>query len=63
MSLVIASIKLYNVNELAKDLKLTPPTVRRYFHEGILKGRKIGTKYYITEENLKKYLEGGKDNG
>jgi hypothetical protein len=39
-------------------LKSTSPTIRAYFREGKLIGRKISGKWYITEDNLKKYLSG-----
>jgi excisionase family DNA binding protein len=58
MSLEVSGIKLYSVEEIAKMLKSTKPTIRAYFREGKIKGQKITGKWYITEENLKKYLSG-----
>ena len=58
MPLEVSGIKLYNVDEVAEMLKSTQPTIRAYFREGKLLGRKISGKWHITEENLKKYLSG-----
>jgi len=56
MPLEVSGIKLYNIVEVAEMLKSTQPTIRAYFREGKLMGRKISGKWYITEDNLKKYL-------
>ena len=56
MPLEVSGIKLYNVDEVAEMLKSTSPTIRAYFRAGKLMGRKISGKWYITEDNLKKYL-------
>jgi len=46
----------YTIGEVAEMLKSTKPTMRAYFREGKLMGRKISGKWHITEDNLKKYL-------
>ena len=56
MPLEVSGIKLYNIVEVAEMLKSTQPTIRAYFREGKLMGRKISGKWHITEDNLKKYL-------
>ncbi|HUS49269.1 MAG TPA: helix-turn-helix domain-containing protein [Candidatus Paceibacterota bacterium] len=58
MPLEVSGIKLYSVGEVAEMLKSTKPTMRGYFREGKLMGRKISGKWYITEDNLKNYLSG-----
>jgi len=58
MPLEISGLKLYNVDEVAEMLKSTKPTIRAYFKEGKIKGQKVAGKWYITEDNLKKYLSG-----
>jgi len=59
MPLEVSGIKLFSVDEVAEMLKSTKPTIRAYFREGKLMGRKISGKWHITEDNLKKYLSGG----
>jgi len=56
MPLEVSGIKLYSVGEIAEMLKSTSPTIRAYFRDGKLVGRKISGKWHITEDNLKKYL-------
>ncbi|HBY57438.1 MAG TPA: hypothetical protein DEG96_06210 [Candidatus Atribacteria bacterium] len=58
MPLEVSGLKLYNVDEVAEMLKSTKPTIRAYFREGKIKVQKITGRWYITEENLKKYLSG-----
>ena len=58
MPLEVSGLKLYSVDEVAEMLKSTKPTIRAYFKEGKIKGQKITGKWYITEDNLKKYLSG-----
>jgi excisionase family DNA binding protein len=58
----IGDIKLYSVDDLHDALDVNERTLREWFNKGRLKGQKIGTKWYITEENLKRFLnaeEGG----
>ena len=58
MPLEVSGLKLYSVDEVAEMLKSTKPTIRAYFREGKIKGQKITGKWYITEDNFKKYLSG-----
>ena len=39
-------------------LKSAKPTIRAYLREGKIKGQKITSKWYITEENFKNCLSG-----
>ena len=58
MPLIVSGVKLYDVKEVADMLKSTEATIRAYFREGKLKGRKINGKWHITEENLKRFING-----
>ncbi len=51
-------IKLYDVQEIAKAFDMTPQSVRKYFKEGRIKARKVGTRWYVTEEAMREYLLG-----
>lgn len=51
-------IKIYTVPELVKLFQLNPQSVRRYLKEGRLKGRKVGTKWLVTEESIREFLRG-----
>lgn len=58
MPLIVSGIKLYDVKDVAKMMKSTEATIRAYFRDGKLKGRKVNGKWHVTEENLKQYING-----
>jgi len=51
-------IKFYDVQEIARIFDMTPQSVRKYFKEGRIKARKVGTRWYVTEEAIRDYLLG-----
>lgn len=56
MPIKIGDIVLYDVLELSKKLDVTPITLRSYMKAGKLTGRKVGGKWYVSEESLKDYF-------
>ena len=50
-------MKLYDIEELSKMLKMNKRVLQRYVREGKLKVSKVGRKYIITEDDLKEFLE------
>ena len=58
MPLIVSGVKLYDVKEVAEMLKSTEATIRVYFREGILKGRKINGRWRVSEENLNRFING-----
>lgn len=58
MSIQFGGLMLFDVRELSKKFDLHPVTVRQLFRTGKLKGRKIGKRWYLTEEALREYFEG-----
>ena len=58
MPLMVSGVKLYNVEEVAEMLNTTKTTVRAYFRDGTFKGRKISGRWHITEDNLKRFING-----
>ena len=58
----IGDIKAYDVQEIAKMFDMTPQSIRKFIREGRIKGRKVGTRWYVTEEAIREYLL-GYDNG
>ncbi len=54
----IGDIKLYSVKDLHEALDVNERTIRDWFNKGHLKGRKIGTGWHITEENLRRFFSG-----
>lgn len=56
MAIDVNGIKAYTVAEVAQSLKVTPPTVRKFIKEKRIKAIRVGVPYYITEQELKKFL-------
>ncbi|MBP1920959.1 helix-turn-helix domain-containing protein [Youngiibacter multivorans] len=50
-------IKFYDIKEVAAILGVTPRTVQTYITDGKIKAMKIGNKWKVKEEDLKKYLD------
>lgn len=50
--------KVYTVKELMETLKVSETVMLRELQTGNIKGIKIGRQWRVTEENLKKYLNG-----
>lgn len=56
MSIQFGNLTLFNVEELAKKFDMNPMTIRRLFREGRLKGKKMGRRWYLSEEALRTYF-------
>lgn len=57
---VISGMKFYIPSDLAKILDLTEYTIRHYLRRKVLKGVRLGGRWYISEANLKAFLGGGR---
>lgn len=51
--------KLYTIEETAQALRLNVRTVYQWIYDGKLKASKIGCKWLITEDTIKKVIEKG----
>lgn len=49
-------IKIYTMKEVSELLKVTERTLYNYIKAGQFKAKKVGGKWMITEENLRKFL-------
>lgn len=56
MPIQIGDLKLYSLQELSESLKLTLISLRSYVRQGKLKARKVGTRWYVSEDNLKEFF-------
>ncbi|MDD3803923.1 MAG: helix-turn-helix domain-containing protein [bacterium] len=54
----IDEAKLYNVMEVSEILNVTEQTVRKHLRYSLLKGKKIGKRWYIEGREIKKFIEG-----
>jgi excisionase family DNA binding protein len=57
MATVIEGIKFYTIPETAKALNVTAQTIRAYIKQGRLKSQRIGRPIFITESNLRDFLQ------
>lgn len=53
---ILAGYKMYSVDELASLLKITTVSVRNFIRQGRMKGRRVGRRYFVTEDELKQFL-------
>ena len=53
----IGSLTLYSVDDLHELLGLSKMTIRAYFREGKLRGKKLGVQWYVTEEAIRDYFD------
>lgn len=51
--------KLYTVEETAQALRLSVRTVYQWVYDGKLKASKVGSKWLITEAEIKKVITEG----
>ncbi len=56
MPITLGNIKLFSLKELSETLSVTDVTLRSYISKGNLKARKVGGKWYISEEALREYF-------
>lgn len=55
--ITIQNINFYTVDEVAKELKVTPLTVRQYIKRGKIPAQRIGRPYLISQEALNNFLQ------
>lgn len=51
-------INLLTVKDVSGLIKVTDRTILQYLRDGKIKGQKIGNTWYVTEQNLERYLKG-----
>ena len=54
----LENIRLYTLTEIEPILGVTHRTLLTYIKNGRLKGIKVGGKWKVSEENLKKFING-----
>lgn len=52
----VGNLTLYSVDDLHQQLGLSKMTIRAYLRDGKIRGRKLGVKWYVTEEALREYF-------
>ena len=59
MAVEIRDVKYYDVPELVAIMKVSKYTIQRWAREGRLRAHKIGRKYMVSSEDLRRYIESG----
>lgn len=59
MPIQLGNLTLYSILELSEKLGITSATLRAYMKNGKLRGQKMGTKWYISEESLREFFNAG----
>ena len=57
MPIRIGELALYDLEELSEKLQVNVRSLRRWIREGKIKAKKVGVKYYVTEQSLNEYFE------
>lgn len=57
MPRIILDVKLYSLTEAAELLGVTKTTITKYIKQGRIVSTLIGGKKYLSEENLKSFLQ------
>lgn len=56
MPIQLGDLKLYSLNDLSHSLGVTTVTLRNYISCNKLKARKLGGKWYVSEDSIKEYF-------
>jgi excisionase family DNA binding protein len=50
-------LQAYTITDVADFLKVTPRTIYKHLHKGIITGFKVGNKWRFTEEHILDYIQ------
>ncbi len=53
----VGNLTLFSVDDLHEQLGLSKMTIRAYLRDGKIRARKLGVKWYVTEEALREYFD------
>jgi len=53
----LESIKMYDLQELSEKIGISVVSLREWIKQGKLKAKKLGVKYYVSEESLIEFLK------
>lgn len=56
MPVELAGVRLYDLKEISKKIKLNPVTLRGYIEQRRLEAIKIGRSFRVTEDALRAFL-------
>ncbi len=50
-------MKIYDVPELCQLFQLKERTIRAYIRKGLLAGRKVGKRFFVTEQAVTEFVQ------
>lgn len=53
----LESIKMYDLQEVSEKIGISVVSLREWIKQGKLKAKKIGVKYYVSEDSLIEFLK------
>lgn len=59
MPIQLGSLTVYATEELARLLGVNDRTIQDYLRDGKLKGRKIGKRWHVSDDNLREFFNEG----
>ena len=54
----VLGVNLYDIKEVAEMLSVTTTSIHNYIRRKLLIGQKIGGRWYVSEENVKSFVNG-----
>lgn len=57
----VLGVKLYTVKEVAEHLGVSPRSTQQYVLDKKMKAVKIGRSWFISEDNLKEFMNGAEN--
>ncbi len=55
--ITVGDLKMYDLEEISKKTGISVVSLRKWIRQGKLKAKKIGVKYYVSEDSLIEFLK------
>jgi len=55
--ITVGDLKMYDLEEISKKTGISVKSLRKWIRQGKLKAKKLGVKYYVSEESLIEFLK------
>lgn len=55
--ITVGDLKMYDLEEISKKTGISVKSLRKWIRQGKVKAKKLGVKYYVSEESLIEFLK------
>ena len=55
--ITVGDLKMYDLEEISKKTGISVKSLRKWIRQGKLKAKKLGVKYYVSEDDLIEFLK------